>query len=321
MAKIFPSCRLRATDMAFSPRGHLLYVATRGNIERLSWPQIELQFTWPAPNGYYNLMRNIAISSDGDIAVSNWGADIAVLSPNWQVRYYITFTQKELKFTHSPVYKLAPSPFKILDFRFDNQQQLWILLAHQTELYGYCSQNQNYQRIFKCKTSIESIDIGLILPHHKVIVYVSHYPRRTFFYNWQFQQTFQESYIIQVPFDENNEYLTMDAEAFDNIISFQTNHQQNKITVTSKHPNTMIIPFHNGKCDTKHITICQRAASKIPLYKLPSRTVVHAFHPQQQRIAAINVAGDLLFIHTRTGFITRFFERLYFPGYPCHCDC
>ena len=305
--------RLRVCDLAFSPRGHLLYAATRGNIERLSWPDLKVQFTWPAPPGWYNLQRQLAISLDGHIAVSNWGSDVAILTPNWEVKHYLTLTDSE-QFEISDSTQKNPGEFEsnsILKLYFDQQQRLWIFTADNF-LYCFDMNSNTCLPIFQNKIAA-SISSACILPKHNSIVYVSGYRGEARVYHWDSNNTTQLSYE-----KESSSYHgeTYKYETIYGIISLQVNVENTYMIFSSKTPHMMVAKLQGDKCIPKDVIFCEQKSSPTWRLKSPCRTMVHAFHPHKEIVVSTNIAGDLLCIDQRKGHILKSFPKAYFSGYP-----
>ncbi|BBM85947.1 hypothetical protein [Candidatus Uabimicrobium amorphum] len=305
--------RLRACDLAFSPRGHLLYAATRGNIERLSWPDLKVQFTWPAPLGWYNLQRQLAISLDGYIAVSNWGSDIAVLTPNWEVKHYLTLADNE-QFVISDSLQENPGEFesnKILKLHFDGKQNLWIFTTDNF-LYCFDISSNKCLPIFQNKIA-DSISNACILPQQKSVVYISGYRGEAHAYHWDSNSTTRLSYE-----KESSSYHgeTYKYETLYGIISLQVNMENTYMIFSSKTPHMMVAALQDNKCYPKDVIFCEQKSSPAWRLKCPSRTMAHAFHPHQEIIVSTNIAGDLLCIDQRKGHILKSSSKAYFPGYP-----
>lgn len=308
-----PSSRLNVTDLDFARDGRLL-VATRGNLEWRSDKGILLE-TWLAPRGFRNAHRRVAISADGaSVVVSNWGAPLAILDREGQVRH--RRRRGRTRILRRPGLRAVelteevPGQDPVHAFRFEADGALLVMLRdgslHRVDVTSGRSRGLGSWEL----GGIEQLTTAVISSRRQEALAMGLRPSEDFSgpiqrYLWGLRR----SSALAIPEDElGTESSTVLAAALspeDDALAIG-----NKLGVTA-----LLRLAGDGRV---HDVLAFEAPmpGPAPLLKGPGRSIALAFHRQRNELAAVNVAGDLTVYEALSGEVLRHSPGCFPRGYP-----
>ena len=297
-----PDHRSVACALAFEPVGRRLVVATRGGVERLSWPGLEVVDAQCAPTGYRNARRLLAISPAGDqIAISGWGASVAIATPDGRVARPLPRPTGRA----SGATGVGRDRFwsdDVCDFRFAPDGTLWSIHSDGTVFrFDPC----NGACAVVGRTIVDQAETVLVLPTRQAAVSSGRgvHPSTLALCDLR---TGQVSTVAPPPSRDWRGGRP---------IALAANEAADAILVSCTGPHAAILRVGDSARVESVVTLERHPASPTPLMKQPGRTMAHAFHPKEPALVAVNVAGDLLQYDTRTGRLTAAVPRAFPSGY------
>lgn len=299
---------LNVTDLCFSPDGAELLVATRGAIERRTEDGILIE-TWPAPRGFKNEPRSIAVAPDGSvIAVSSWGDPLTLLDREGRP-LLVSITPRPDSRAHSdPVHALS----------FESPESLLVLSNDGAALRVEVASGRARPIGLFAHRSIPYFSDACLAPRRQLIFAMG--PMGA---GWPssplLRQGWRENAPVEasIPCAERPDPRDLSAWTHRSpILCAALSPDENALAIGNKLCRTALILLDDAGRPREARPFDLVGQSDPARMKDGAGSIALAFHPEGRAVVAVNAAGDLVRYEVQSGRALSRIRACFFPGRP-----